>query len=37
MNASTDPFSRSPLTMDQVQPEAKLQARIREWQESHAF
>jgi len=37
MNASTDPFSRSSLTMDKVQPEVELQGRIKEWRKSHAI
>ena len=32
LSSATDPFSRAPLTKDQLLPAPELRARIREWQ-----
>lgn len=32
MSSKTDPFNRSPLTLDQIRPDHELRARIEQWQ-----
>lgn len=31
LSDQTDPFNRSPLTMDMVKPDVELQQKIQEW------